>query len=224
MGAGGEGSGRNHRLKPRIFLAGATGAIGKPLVPLLVARGHEVFGTTRFADKAQALRKLGARPVVVDVFDAAALMTAVLAARPQIVIHQLTDLPPGLDPARMAEATARNARIRVEGTRNLIAAAIVAGARRIIAQSIAWDPQGVSAQGVASLEQQTLHSAPLEGIVLRYGRLYGPGTGKDDAPAELPCHVDVAARAAVTAVEQGQPGIVRVMDAEPYLRLSSGTK
>ena len=200
----------------KIFLAGATGAIGKPLVPLLVARGYEVFGTTRVAAKAQDLRKLGAHPVVVDVFDAAALAKAVLAAKPQIVIHQLTDLPPGLDPARMAEAAARNARIRIEGTKNLIAAALAAGARRLISQSIAWEPQGVSAQGVASLEQQTLNSPPLEGIVLRYGRLYGPGTGKDDAPAELPCHVDVAARAAVTAVERGEPGMVRVLDSEPY--------
>ncbi|HWI36231.1 MAG TPA: hypothetical protein VNU64_07245 [Burkholderiales bacterium] len=119
------------------------------------------------------------------------------------------------------QAAGRNARIRIEGTKNLIAAALAAGARRFIAQSIAWEPQGISAEGVASLERQTLQA---EGIVLRYGRLYGPGTGKDDAPAELPCHVDVAARAAVTAIEDGKPGIVRVLDSEPYLRLSSGTK
>jgi uncharacterized protein YbjT (DUF2867 family) len=200
-----------------IFLAGATGAIGKALVPLLVGRGYEVFGTTRFAAKAGVLRELGAEPVVVDVFDAAALAKAVLAAKPQIVIHQLTDLPPGLDPARMAEAASRNARIRIEGTNNLIAAAIAAGARRFIAQSIAWEAQGVSAEGVASLERQTLQA---QGIVLRYGRLYGPGTGKDEAPAELPCHVDVAARAAVTAVERGEPGMVRVLDSEPYRILS----
>lgn len=197
-----------------IFVAGASGAIGKPLVALLVARGFEVFGTTRFPDKAQLLRQLGAQPVVVDVFDAAALAKALLAAKPQIVIHQLTDLPPGLDPARMAEAAARNARIRIEGTKNLVAAALAAGARRLISQSIAWEPQGVSAQGVASLEHQTLNSPPLEGIVLRYGRLYGPGTGRDEAPAELPCHVDVAARATVIAVEKGKPGIVRVLDRE----------
>ena len=197
-----------------IFVAGASGAIGKPLVALLVARGYEVFGTTRFPDKAQLLRQLGAQPVVVDVFDAAALAKALLAAKPQIVIHQLTDLPPGLDPARMAEAAARNARIRIEGTKNLVAAALAAGARRLISQSIAWEPQGVSAQGVASLEHQTLNSPPLEGIVLRYGRLYGPGTGRDEAPAELPCHVDVAARATVIAVEKGKPGIVRVLDRE----------
>ena len=208
-------------LKPRIFLAGATGAIGRPLASLLVDGGYEVFGTTRVAAKAQDLRELGAHPVVVDVFDAAALRRAVIEAKPQIVIHQLTDLPPGLDPARMAEATVRNARIRIEGTKNLIAAALAAGARRLIAQSIAWEPQGVSAEGVASLERQILQS---EGTVLRYGRLYGPGTGRDAPPAELPCHVDIAARAALTAVEEGGAGIVRVLDADPYLRLSSGTK
>jgi len=208
-------------LKPRIFLAGATGAVGRPLASLLVGGGYEVFGTTRVAAKAQDLRKLGAHPVVVDVFDAAALRRAVIEAKPQIVIHQLTDLPPGLDPARLAEATVRNARIRIEGTKNLIAAALATGARRLIAQSIAWEPQGVSAEGVASLERQILQS---EGTVLRYGRLYGPGTGKDEPPAELPCHVDIAARAALTAVEEGGAGIVRVLDADPYLRLSSGTK
>ena len=211
-------------MKSRIFLAGATGAIGRPLVSLLVGGGYEVFGTTRVAAKSEELRALGAHPVVVDVFDAAALSRAVIAAKPQIVIHQLTDLPPGLDPARMAEAAGRNARIRIEGTRNLIAAALAAGARRLIAQSIAWEPQGVSAEGVAALERQTLGSPPLEGIVLRYGRLYGPRTGRDEAPSELPCHVDVAARATVIAVEKGEPGIVRVLDSAPYLRLSSGTK
>jgi nucleoside-diphosphate-sugar epimerase len=208
----------------RIFLAGASGAVGKRLVPLLAGAGHEVFGTTRFADKSSLLRELGAHPVVVDVFDAQALSRAVKLARPEVVIHQLTDLPPGLDPARMAQATARNARIRIEGTQNLVAAALEAGARRLIAQSIAWEAQGVSAEGVAALERQALHSPPLEGIVLRYGRFYGPGTGRDEPPAELPCHVDVAARAVLTAIESGEPGIVRVLDSEPYGRLSSGTK
>jgi len=107
----------------RIFLAGASGAIGRRLLPLLRAAGHEVFGTTRDAAKAEGLRQLGAEAVVVDVFDAAALSRAVIAARPQVVIHQLTDLPPGLDPARMADSIPRNARIRSEGTRNLVAAA-----------------------------------------------------------------------------------------------------
>lgn len=196
MGGGGEADRRDHRLKPRLFLAGASGAIGRRLVPLLVAEGYEVWGTTRFAARAGLLREMGAIALVVDVFDEPSLARAVMEAKPQAILHQLTDLPPGLDPARMAEALGRNARIRIEGT----------------------------AQGVAALEQQTLHSPPLEGLVRRYGRLYGPGTGKDDPPPELPCHVDVAARAALAAVETGEPGIVRVVDADPYLRLSSATK
>jgi nucleoside-diphosphate-sugar epimerase len=90
----------------RIFLAGATGAIGKRLVPLLLEAGHSVMGTTRSATKGDALRAAGVEPVVVDVFDAPALSRAVSAARPDIVMHQLTDLPPGLDPSRMAEGPA----------------------------------------------------------------------------------------------------------------------
>ena len=96
----------------KIFLAGAAGAIGKRLVPLLLDAGHHVVGTTRSTTKADALRTAGAEPIVVDVFDAPALSRAVSAARPDVVVHQLTDLPPGLDPARMLEATRRNARMR----------------------------------------------------------------------------------------------------------------
>src|SRR5215469_17589340 len=108
----------------RIFLAGATGMIGKRLVPLLLHAGHYVIGTTRSPAKSEALRAAGVDPVVVDVFDAAALAHAVSAGRAEIVIHQLTDLPPGLDPSRMAEGTRRNARMRAEGTENLVAAAL----------------------------------------------------------------------------------------------------
>jgi nucleoside-diphosphate-sugar epimerase len=122
----------------RIFLAGAFGVIGRRLTPLLLAHGHSVWGTTRSAGNGEFLRKLGARPVVVDVFDAEALATAVLDARPEIVIYQLTDLALVHDPAKRSKALARNARVRDEGTRNLVAAARKAGARRLIAQSIAW--------------------------------------------------------------------------------------
>jgi len=111
----------------KIFLAGAAGAIGKRLVPLLLDAGHRVVGTTRSPTKADALHAVGVEPVVVDVFDAPALSRAVSAARPDIVVHQLTDLPPGLDPARMAEGTRRNARMRREGTQNLVTAALAAG-------------------------------------------------------------------------------------------------
>jgi NAD dependent epimerase/dehydratase family len=122
----------------RIFLAGAAGVIGRRLTPLLLAQGRTVWGSTRSPDKSEVLRKLGALPVLVDAFDAEALVTAVLEAKPEIVIHQLTDLAAIQDPAKRSDALARNARIRDEGTRNLAAAARNAGARRLIAQSIAW--------------------------------------------------------------------------------------
>src|SRR5215468_4098741 len=122
----------------RIFLAGATGAIGKRLVPLLLDAEYSVIGTTRSTAKADGLRAAGAEPVVVDVFDAQALSAAVLEAHPDIIVHQLTDLPPGLDPSQMTEGTQRNARMCSQGTQNLISAALGAGVRRVIAQSIAW--------------------------------------------------------------------------------------
>jgi nucleoside-diphosphate-sugar epimerase len=107
-----------------IFLAGAAGAIGRQLAPLLVADGWRVVGTTRSDQKASILHRMGVEPVIVDVFDAAALNNAMTQVRPSIVVHQLTDLPLGLDPAKMAEATIRNARIRDAGTRSLVSAAV----------------------------------------------------------------------------------------------------
>ena len=129
----------------RIFLAGAAGVIGRRLTPLLVLMGHEVTGTTRSAAKAGQIEASCGRPVVVDVFDAAALTRVMLEARPEIVIHQLTDLPS--DPAHVSSAAETNARLRIDGTRNLMAAAKVAGARRVIAQSIAWVKSRLSRQG-----------------------------------------------------------------------------
>ncbi|MDX8530417.1 NAD(P)-dependent oxidoreductase [Mesorhizobium sp. VK25A] len=222
----------------RIFLAGASGAIGRRLVPQLVAAGHQVTAATRQSAKAEDLRALGADPVVVDVFNADELRAAVVAARPEIVIHQLTDLPAGLDPSKMAEATTRNARIRDEGTRNLVEAARAAGARRLIAQSIAWayapgaephaetDPldsgaeggRAVSVGGVIALEKQVLSASPITGIVLRYGHLYGPGTGAEGA-AEPAVHVDAAAYAALLAVERGAKGAFNV--AEPNRHITT---
>lgn len=209
----------------RIFLAGASGAIGRRLSQLLVADGWQVYGTTRFETKVSALEALGVLPVVVDVYDKDALTTAMVAAQPSVVIHQLTDLPPALDPEQMPAALVRNARLRIEGTRNLIAAAIQVGAQRFIAQSLGFiyapgnmpfvesDPLMVddpnyadTVKAVMSLETQTL-AAPMTGIVLRYGKLYGPGTGFDIAPEGAPIHVDAAADAARKTVTLGDQGI-----------------
>lgn len=216
--------------KGTVFLAGASGAIGRRLAPLLVADGWKVFGTTRNPDKAESLRALGVEPVIVDVFDEPALVEHIRTIRPAVVIHQLTDLPYALDPARMAEARIRNARVREIGTRNLVTAAIAGGAQRMVAQSIAFayrpgtmpyredDPLNLddpafelTARAVASLEQQVLN-APFEGIVLRYGRLYGPGTGVDAPPNGGPLHVDAAADAARRAISRGKPGIYNVAE------------
>ncbi|MGA9324033.1 MAG: NAD(P)H-binding protein, partial [Xanthobacteraceae bacterium] len=122
----------------RIFLAGASGAIGRRLTPLLLAAGHQVTGTTRSADKTADLKARGVEPLIVDVFDAAALHDVVVSARPNAVIHQLTDLPQVSDPTLLRDALVRNSRLRIEGTANLVAAARAAGARRLIAQSIAF--------------------------------------------------------------------------------------
>jgi len=216
----------------RVFLAGAAGVIGRRLTPLLLTHGHSVWGTTRSPDNSEFVRKLGARPVVVDVFDAEALAAAMLEAKPEIVMHQLTDLAAVQDPAKRSGALARNGRIRDEGTRNLVAAARKAGARRLIAQSIAWayapgarphredhsldlNAKGdrlVSVRGVEALEGQVLGASPMEGVVLRYGRLYGPGSGADAPPSPPSVHVDAAAHAALLAIEHGEPGPFNVAD------------
>lgn len=216
-----------------LFLAGASGAIGRRLAPLLVSDGWRVVGTTRSANKAPMLREMGVEPVVIDVFDADALRDIMRKLRPEVVIHQLTDLPPGLDPSKMTEALVRNARVRDEGTRNLVAAAVEAGAKRMIAQSIAFvyaegplphseddplmtdtDPAfGGTVRGVKSLESQVL-AAPLDGIVLRYGLLYGPGTGFDSPAGPGSVHVNAAAKAAELAVTRGEPGIYNIAAAD----------
>ena len=179
-----------------IFVAGAGGAIGRRLCPLLIQDGWVVTGTTRSVEKAAALRAMGVTPVIVDVFDAQALLDSVCAAQPAVVIHQLTDLPPALDPAKMPEARIRNARLREIGTRHLVAAAVAAGAQRMVAQSLAFvyapgplpyhedaalnlnDPDaGLTARAVASLEQRV----PLAGGSQAGGDLGGflerPGLG-----------------------------------------------
>ncbi|MCX2971396.1 MULTISPECIES: NAD-dependent epimerase/dehydratase family protein [Streptomyces] len=224
----------------RIFLAGATGAVGRRLVPLLVAAGHRVTAATRTAEGVERLRAQGAEPVRLDVLDRDAVAEAVAAAAPEAVIHQVTALSGG--------SPADNARVRREGTRNLVDAAKRSGVRRVVAQSISWayepgdapadestpldtaapEPRATSVSGVVALEEAVAELD--EHVVLRYGTFYGPGTwyapgglmaGKL-ADGALPAHfgvssfvhVEDAARAAVQAL-QWPSGAVNVVDDEP---------
>ena len=192
----------------RIFVAGASGLIGVRLVPLLVEAGHEVAGMTRSPEKAGLLRDLGAEPVVCDVFDAGALAEAVAGFGPDSVFHQLTDLPDNV--TDMASFGTRNDRIRGEGTHNLLAAAVAAGAEQFIAQSISWDQSGEARRAVTAAHEHTVLQAG--GVVIRYGQLWGPGTYYETAPPAPPrIHVDDAARLTVPALEV-PPGVTMVID------------
>ena len=183
----------------RVFVAGATGVIGRPLVAQLLAAGHEVTGMTRSPERAEGLRAAGARAVVVDVFDASGVRAAMAEARPEAVVHELTDLPAAYT-TNMQKLTAGTNRLRREGTRVLLEAGREAGADRFLAQSIAFayapegdwvkdesaplgrDPHVVG--GVLDLERAVLDAG---GTVLRYGQFYGPGTwyAADGSIAEL---------------------------------------
>ena len=238
----------------RVFVAGAGGAIGRPLVPKLIAAGHEVTGLTRSESKAEAVRAAGARAVVADVFDAEALRAAVEQARAEVIVHELTALPDRLD-FKQKDVYAPTNRLRTEGTRNLLDAARAAGARRFISQSIAFayrnegshvkgeddplldDAPGAFGSGVKALREMealVLGADGVDGLVLRYGFFYGPGThyGADGAMVadvhrrRLPIvgrgagvfsfiHVDDAADATVAAVERGAAGVYNVTDDEP---------
>ena len=192
----------------RIFVAGASGVLGVRLVPLLVDSGHEVAGMTRSAAKVELLRGLGATPVVCDVYDADALGDAVVSFRPELVLHELTDLPD--DPDRIGNGAA-NARIRREGTRNLVAAAVAAGARRFLAQSVAWELRGDAVSARSELERAVL---AIGGVVLRYGRFYGSGTyHEDELPPPPRIHVDEAARRTVAALES-PPRVLEIVENE----------
>jgi nucleoside-diphosphate-sugar epimerase len=193
-----------------------------------------VYGTTRRVERMDGIRAAGAHPVLVDIFDRETLANAIECIAPAIVIHQLTDLPPGLDPKSMGDAIARNARIRSEGTANLVAAARASGCGRIIAQSIAWayapgalpyaesqpldtDAQGaraVTVAGVAALERcvLSLNESGGVGTVLRYGQLYGPCTGRDAPQGASPLHVEAAAWAALLAAERPKGGAFNVAE------------
>ena len=192
----------------RIFVAGASGVIGVRLVPLLVADGHVVAGMTRSPGKAGLLRELGAEPVACDVFDAGALTHAVSKFGPDVVFHQLTDLPDHAgDVAAFGD---RNDRIRTEGTRNLLAAAAAARAGRVIAQSVSWElPSPARRAAAAALERAVLQAG---GVVIRYGQLYGPGTYYETGPPDPPrIHVDDAARQSLPALAV-PPGVTVVAD------------
>ena len=216
----------------RVLVAGATGAIGRVLCRLLVADGWSVVGTTRKAEAADELAASGVQPVVVDVFNAEALRTAVLAARPVAVIHQLTDLPKQLDAEELKKGYPRNALIREVGTKNLVDACVAAGVSHVIAQSIAFayapGPQPFdeeaplnvnasnpiaarTARAVQALESLVL-SGPFRGVVLRYGRFYGPGTWMSAPPATTPVHVEAAADAARRALVRGEAGVYNVAE------------
>ena len=213
-----------------VFVAGASGVIGQPLLKLLRDAGHAVTGTTRSQSKIAMIESLGARGVVADAFDADAMQRAVLAAKPDVLIHQLTDLPDVSDPAQMAVVREKNARLRIEGTRNLMAAAKAAGVRRVVAQSIAFiyapgrkphredDPldqseaQRLTMAGVLALEDAVLGTPGIDGIVLRYGRLYGPGTWFDKPGGPGPLTAGLAAQAALLALTRGAPGIYNIAE------------
>ena len=237
----------------KVFVAGASGAIGRPLVRQLVAAGHEVTGMTRREERAEEIRGAGAEAVVCDAFDAEALRHAVVAASPEVVLHALTALPARFK-ARGDYLAATN-RVRVEGTRNLVAAAKAAGARRIVAESVAffYEPQGnwikdeeaqlyrdppgrfaPARDALVVLEREVTGAEGLEGVVLRFGWFYGPGTyydrGGSLAEETLKrrnpivgggkgtfsfIHVDDAAAAFVAAIDHGAPGIYNVVDDDP---------
>lgn len=244
----------------RIFVAGATGALGTQLVPRLAGAGHEVTGMTRTAAKRQALRDLGARPVVADALDARAVAAAVAAAEPEVVMHQLTALSGPVGGRRMDRWLAQTNRLRTEGTDNLLAAARAAGARRVIAQSYAGsgmpfaraggpvkdeddpiDPDPPAQMRPALDALRHLEAAVTgidwgEGLALRYGGFYGPGTGLSAAPdapmsaavraRRVPVvgggggiwswvHIADAAQATVAALTRGGPGVYLVVDDEP---------
>jgi len=238
----------------RIFIAGASGVLGRRLAPQLVARGHHVVGTTR--SHADRLRALGADPVVVDPLDRAALTAAVVAAEPDVVVHQLTALSSLGMTRNFDKAFALTNRLRTEGTDNLIAAARAAGARRLVWQSYAGWPyarEGDAVKGedapldpdppadvretlaaIRHLEAAVTGAEGMEGVVLRYGGFYGPGTSIDEGGAHVEMlhkrrfplggsgagvwslvHIDDAAAATVAAVEGGPPGIYNVVDDAP---------
>lgn len=242
----------------KVFVAGATGVLGRALVPQLVERGHEVVGMTRSASKQELVRGLGARPAVADALDPDAVAQAVAAAEPEAIVHQLTALSGEFDMRHIDRFFEATNRLRTEGTDHLLAAGRAVGARRFVAQSYAGFPTartGAPVKGedapfdpdppkplrhnlaaLRHLEEAVAGADWLEGVVLRYGGFYGPGTSLSADPAashsaavrkrQFPVvgggggiwsfvHVDDAAAATAVAVEHGEPGVYNVVDDEP---------
>jgi nucleoside-diphosphate-sugar epimerase len=240
----------------KVLVAGSTGAIGKQLVPRLVANGHEVVGMTRSSAKAEAVRALGAEPVIADALDPEQVADAVARAEPEAIVHELTSLSGGIDLRKFERSFAPTNRLRTEGTDHLLSAARAAGVRRFVAQSYAgWpaarsgppvqdedapldpDPAPPMREGHAAirhLEQAVTGADWTEGIVLRYGGFYGPGTSLDRGGEHVEAirsrkfpivgdgagvwsflQIEDAAEATVAALERARPGIYNVVDDEP---------
>jgi nucleoside-diphosphate-sugar epimerase len=240
----------------KVLVAGATGALGRQLVAQLVARGHEVAGMTRSASKRDTLRGLGALPVVADALDADAVATVVAEAAPEVIVHELTALGGSLDLRHFDRDFATTNRLRTEGTDHLLAAGQAVGVRRFVAQSFAgWtfarsggpvkteadplDPSPVddmrrTLEAIRYLEDTVVNAGWTEGIVLRYGGFYGPGTSLGPGGEHVEqirkrrfpvvgggagvwsfVHIEDAAEATVAAVERGRRGIYNIVDDEP---------
>src|SRR5262245_28660877 len=238
----------------KIFVAGATGAIGRPLIARLLAKGHTLVALTRVSEKSQALVKQNIEPAIADVFDPDAVKAVVSRAQPEVVIEQLTALPRTYTRQSLSAAAAFNNRIRLEGGANVLAAAQAAGVRRYLRQSIAfWAVPGpgladeetplatnaspavaADIRVVTEIERRLLGSSDIEGIVVRYGFFYGPGTwfspngdvARQVRQQQFPIvgngegawswlHIEDAAIATVAAAERGNPGIYLIVNDQP---------
>lgn len=240
----------------RVFIAGATGVLGRRLVPMLRSAGHEVVGTTRSKRKATALRQAGAEAIVLDALNGATMHSAVRAARPQVIVHELTALEGKTDIRTMEQGFELTNRLRTQGTDILISAAREAGVHRMVAQSFTgWPnervggpvkterdpldpdppaPMRAALDAIEYLEHVVTHTRGLEGLVLRYGTFYGPGTSLSDGGEHVEqirrrrfpivgdgegmwsfVHIDDAASATMAAIERGGPGVYNVVDDEP---------
>src|SRR6476620_1494919 len=237
-----------------ILVAGGTGAIGRPLIAQLLAKSHAVVALTRSPEKAQALVKQGIEPAIADVFDPDAIKAVLLRAQPEVVIEQLTALPKAYTRESMSAAAAFNNRIRLEGGANVLAAAQAAGVRRYLRQSVAFyaipgpgladedtplafnasPAVAAGAREISELEHRLLGNPKIEGIAMRYGFFYGPGTwfnpdgdvARQVRQQQFPIigngegvwswlHIEDAALATIAAAEQGNPGIYLIANDQP---------